>query len=157
MAGPRSVLVATMQTRPVTWFMSRYIDAIDGGLRRVSGGRVSIARLLFPELVLHTVGAKSGKPRENTLLYAEHDGLWHVVGTNFGGDAHPGWTYNLLANPDARAEVGGRSVDVRAEQLSPDEMAVLWPRFDAVYPGYAGYRETVGDRRAIRMFRLVPR
>ena len=109
-------------------------------------------------VVLHSLGAKSGQWRENTLLYATGpNGRWHIVGTNFGGDSHPGWTYNLLANPEARVVIDGEEVPVTAVRLEPDEMALMWPRFDAVYPGYADYRKRIADSREIGMFRLEPR
>ena len=157
MSRARAALVAVLRTRPVTAFLRRWIDTLDRLARRATGGRFSFSRLFFPELVLYSRGARSGLWREHTLLYVEHEGVHHIVGTNFGGDTHPGWTFNLLANPAARTEVAGEHHEVTAEQLTPDEMAELWPRFDEVYPGYAGYREAVGDRRAIRMFRLLPR
>lgn len=146
-----------LRTAPVTWFTSRYMDPIDRFLRRASGGRLSMARLFYPELVLFSLGARSGVWRENTLLHVRDDDARYIVGTNFGGDSHPGWTANLLANPEARAVVDGVERDVTAERLTPDEMAALWPRFDAVYPGYADYRARIGDSREIRMFRLTDR
>lgn len=138
-------------------FNSRFADPIDGFVRRVTGGRVlSLAGWAYDEMVLHSLGAKSGQWRENTLLYAtDEDGTLHVVGTNFGGDTHPGWTWNLLANPAARVTVDGVDRDVEAEQLTADEMEAMWSRFDRVYPGYADYRAKVGDSRPIRMFRLT--
>lgn len=142
----------------VTRFFSHALPPIDKAVRRLTGGRVtSVGDWLFPTLVLRSTGAKSGLPREHTLVYIEDDeGRPVLVGTNFGGENHPAWTYNLLANPGATVEIRDRTHHVTAVPLGPDEQAAHWPRFDAVYPGYASYRERIGDTREIRMFRLDP-
>ena len=36
---------------------------------RLTGGRVQLSGLLLPSLVLHTLGARSGQPRDVTLMY----------------------------------------------------------------------------------------
>ena len=149
--------VSSLMRRPaITRVNSRYINRIDGFVRRVTRGRVSsVSGWFYDECVLHSLGAKSGQWRENTLLYATDDaGVPYVVGTNFGGDSHPAWTHNLLANPGARLVVKGQERPVTAVRLTPEEMAPMWPRFDAVYPGYADYRQRIGDSRQVRMFRL---
>lgn len=156
MSRVKQFVSKVMRTPAVTKFNSRYIDRIDGVVRKLTGGRVSsVSGWFYDELVLHSLGAKSGQWRENTLLYATDDsGTPYVVGTNFGGDSHPAWTFNLLANPGARIGVNGSERRVTAVRLTPEEMAPMWPRFDAVYPGYADYRQRIGDSREIRMFRL---
>jgi deazaflavin-dependent oxidoreductase (nitroreductase family) len=153
----RAVLDVVRRPR-VTRFMSRVLPGMDATVRRVTRGRVtSVAQWFMPSLVLRSTGAKSGLPREHTLVYVT-DGDAHVlVGTNFGGTNHPAWTYNLLAHPDAAIEVDGRTIEVTAEPVPPAEQARLWPAFDAVYAGYASYRERIGDQREIRMFRLRAR
>jgi deazaflavin-dependent oxidoreductase (nitroreductase family) len=42
-----------------------------------------------------------------------------VIAANSGLPTHPGWDFNLKAHPEARVEVEGRTLDVRAEELSP--------------------------------------
>jgi deazaflavin-dependent oxidoreductase (nitroreductase family) len=143
----------------VTRLMSRFLPGLDRAVRRLTRGRItSTAQAFMPTLVLRSVGARSGLEREHTLVYARDDaGVPLLVGTNFGGDTHPAWTFNLLAYPAATIELDGRTERVTAMQVPADEMPALWPRFDAVYPGFASYRERIGDTREIRMFRLVPR
>jgi len=62
-----------------------------------------------------------------------------VVGTNFGQRHHPGWMANLLAHPDASIEVGPEQLSVTGELVDQATWERLWPRFVAVYPGYANY------------------
>ena len=79
-----------------------------------------------------------------------------VVGTNFGQRHHPGWTANLLAHPDASIEVGPERLSVTGELVDEATWERLWPRFVAVYPGYANYLTRCAPRKP-RMFRLRPR
>lgn len=51
-------------------------------------------------------------------------------------------------------EVGDRTLDVRAEELSADEAAAFWPRLLQVAPDYARYPKRTSRR--IRLMRLVP-
>jgi hypothetical protein len=65
----------------------------------VSRGQVQVSGLLVPSLVLHTVGAKSGAPREVPLMYTpDGQGRAIVAGTNFAGERHPAWT-TLITDP----------------------------------------------------------
>lgn len=131
------------------------ITPIDRFLHRVTGGRVTFGGTVAPTLMLTTTGRKSGRPRTTPLVYVDDGDAWIVVGTNFGGESHPGWAWNLLDDPQAVVEVGGERHPAHAERLDPDEMDRYWPRFDELYPGYEDYRRRVD--REIRMFRLEPR
>lgn len=50
-------------------------------------------------LILHTVGRRSGQPRETPLAWFA-DGDDRLVVASGGGSKNPGWHANLLANPD---------------------------------------------------------
>lgn len=107
----------------------------------------------MPLCYLTTVGAQSGLERTVPLLFIEADsGATAVAATNFGTDRHPGWAYNLEANPRATIEIEGRTKQVVARAASDTEKAQLWPRFDGVWPGYEQYREIAP--RDIKMFLL---
>lgn len=77
-----------------------------------------------------------------------------VVAANSGLPSPPGWYFNLTAEPRALVEVGGRKLDVRAEELSADEAAAFWPRVLQVAPDYARYPRRTSRR--IPLIRLVP-
>ena len=117
--------------------------------------RVQLSALLVPSLVLHTVGAKTGVPRDVPLMYTpDGQGRAIVAGTNFAGERHPAWTANLLAHPDAEITVRGRSLSVRASLLSDDERVDAWARIERQWPGYRAYERESG--RTVRLFRLQP-
>lgn len=129
---------------------------VDPRVARIRDGAV-LARLYgLPILMLHTVGAKSGRPRVSPLVFVRDGDDFVVVGTSFGQPRHPGWTANLLTRPEAAVVVGPERVNVTADQADEDAWRRLFPRFVEIYPGYADYL----DRRqglTPRMFLLHPR
>ena len=107
-------------------------------------------RLAFrgaPTLILHTVGRKTGEPRETPLLYLDlGDGRLAVVGSNGGDDRTPAWVLNLAAKPAVEAELrGGTRVPYSAGIADAAERAELWPRLVEMYKSYASY-QTKTDR-----------
>lgn len=93
---------------------------------RLSGGKYSFAGIAagLPTVILTTTGAKSGKPRTVALLGIPHPEGVAVVAANYGGARHPGWYYNLKANPLARVTLEGETWDATARLATPDERGV---------------------------------
>jgi deazaflavin-dependent oxidoreductase (nitroreductase family) len=77
-----------------------------------------------------------------------------VVAANSGLPSPPGWYFNLTTDPFVWVEVGERTLQARAEELSAEEEAVFWPRVLQVAPDYARYPRRTSRR--IPMVRLVP-
>lgn len=79
-----------------------------------SGGRIGHRLAGTRNLLLHTVGAKTGQARTNALTYAS-DGRNYVIVASMGGAPRsPGWYFNLKAQPDAEIQVGTKPVPVIA-------------------------------------------
>ena len=136
-------------------FGSRIAPPLDRFLHRVSGGRLHVAESFLPTLLLTTTGRRSGEPRRQPLAYVELDGVPYVVGTNWGGERHPAWTYNLQADPSGTVERHGTSTRIHARQVEEDEeFQRAWARFVAIWPAYETYLERT-DRHP-RMFALEP-
>ena len=76
-----------------------------------------------------------------------------VVAANSGLPAHPGWYFNLKADPHADVEVEGATVHVRAEELSAEDAAALWPRVLQIAPDYGRYLKRTD--RVIPLLRLT--
>jgi deazaflavin-dependent oxidoreductase (nitroreductase family) len=109
--------------------------------------------MVIPTLLLETVGARSGQPRRNGVIYF-HDGNRVILAaSNAGRPAHPAWFYNARANPDVR--LNGRPC--LAEVVEDDaERARLWGLADRVFPPFATYRETAArSGRTIPILRLT--
>jgi len=121
-------------------------------LRRTRGQAVRLWRRRA--LVLTTTGRRSGQPRTVVVQYFTDGGDLVVVAANSGMPTHPAWYLNLTDHPKATVDVEGRTVRVRAEEMSPAEADAWWPRVLATAPDYARYRART-DRR-IPLLRLVP-
>lgn len=153
--GVRSVVARFSRSA----FFRRYGPAIMPPLERaiaaLTRGRVQMSGLLVPSLVLVTTGAKSGLERQTPLMYCpEPGGRMLVTGSNFAREAHPAWTANLLADPDAAVRLRGRTVAVRAELIDDDERESVWRYIEMQWPGYRDYERAAG--RDLRIFRLTP-
>jgi deazaflavin-dependent oxidoreductase (nitroreductase family) len=77
-----------------------------------------------------------------------------VVASQGGAPQHPGWYFNLVANPTAEVQVGRRRFPVTARTVSAEEKAALWPRLLAIYPPYDDYQRRT--TRSIPVMRLSP-
>jgi deazaflavin-dependent oxidoreductase (nitroreductase family) len=122
-------------------------------LFRVSGGRLKLSAPMIPSLMLFTVGAKTGLRRETPLMcFPQSDGTWFIAGSNFGYEAHPAWSFNLIANPAASIHYRNELIAVTATLLTPEETENVWPVLDEQWPGYRDYELTA--KRGIRVFRL---
>ena len=146
---------------PYPWFtvfVDRVVTPTERLLYRVSGGKVAVAHLggraAVPELMLITRGRKSGLERRAPLLYLEDDGRIFVVASNFGRERHPGWSANLLTEPDAEVIVRGERQRVRARRAHADDLERMWPLMLEIWPAWATYR-TRTDRE-FRAFYLDP-
>jgi deazaflavin-dependent oxidoreductase (nitroreductase family) len=105
-------------------------------------------------LLLTTRGRRSGRERTVVLQFFRDADDMILAAANDGGASHPGWYFNLVADPAARVEVMGRTVAVRAEELSPDEAAAWWKRILVRAPSYERYARATSRR--IPIVRLIP-
>jgi deazaflavin-dependent oxidoreductase (nitroreductase family) len=124
-----------------------------------SGGWIG-HRLPFapPNLLLHSVGAKTGKPRVNTLTYATDAGNYLIVASNGGTNRYPGWYHNLKAQPDVEINVGPKRFPVTARIVLPadPDYARLWQLTNTNNADrYAAYQEKT--ERPIAVIELSPR
>lgn len=151
----RSIVAPLTRTRVFRWAAPTVLPVLERIVTALSGGHAQLSGLLVPSLVLHSTGAKTGAQRDTELMYTP-DGRGNaiVAGTSFARDAHPAWSYNLLANPDAAITVHGRRMPVRAEVIGATEREEAWRLIEAQWPGYRGYERDSG--RTVRLFRLRP-
>lgn len=105
------------------------------------GGRFEGA----PMLLLHTIGAKSGEPRVNPMVYQDLDGSYAVFASFAGSPKHPAWYHNLVAHPDVEIEVGTRKLRATARVLEGAQREPIWEKQKVAMPGFAEY-ESKTDR-----------
>ena len=93
-----------------------------------TNGWIGHRTLGIPSLLLHTVGAKTGKARTTSLTYARDGANYLVVASKSGDPKAPGWYHNLKANPNVEINVGPKRFGVTAKPVLPDdpEYARLW-------------------------------
>lgn len=94
-----------------------------------------------PILLLHHTGARTGTERVSPLMVQDLDGRgWAVFASKGGADSHPDWFYNLSANPEARVELGDRTVDVVARVVDDAaERSAIWEPWKRRFPQFADY------------------
>lgn len=139
-----------------TWMIKHVAAPLDPFVFRVSGGRfTTLGPVVIPQLLLTTTGRKSGQPREAQLVYTEVDGAVHIVASNFGGERHPAWSYNLMAEPRAEMQLAKKKEPVQAELLSDEAKEAVWDKLVANIPNYSKYRSQTD--RNIKVYRLTPR
>lgn len=95
-------------------------------------------------LLLHTVGAKSGKERVNPLVTFEDDGRLVVVASKGGATSHPDWYYNILANPVIEVEYGTEKFKARASETEEPERTELYERMEDELASFKDYKKTAG-------------
>ena len=116
---------------------------------RANHGRVGGQFEGAPLVILHTVGARSGKPWTNIMMY-----LADVFASKAGADDNPAWYWNLKANPDARIEVGDDIFDVHATELEGAERDEKYALQAEGYSGFADYERKTS--RTIPVVALAP-
>ncbi|MEV7425005.1 MULTISPECIES: nitroreductase family deazaflavin-dependent oxidoreductase [unclassified Streptomyces] len=130
-------------------FNARTIEEFRANHGQVGGGFAGA-----PLLLLHTVGARSGLPRLNPMMYMADQGRYLVFASKAGSDHNPDWYHNLLAHPGARIEVGDETRTVRAVELHGAERDTAFAEQARRYPGFAGYQSKT--ERVIPVVALVP-
>lgn len=121
---------------------------------RANHGRVGGPFEGAPLLLLHTVGARTGTPRVNPMMYLDDHGRYLVFASKAGADTNPDWYHNLLAHPDTSIEVGDRTLEVHAVELQGAERDRLFNQQASLYPGFEGYQRKTN--RIIPVVALIP-
>ena len=128
------------------------------GVRQLSAvPRRRLPRRRLPSLLLHTVGAKTGKARTTSLTYARDNTDYLVVASNGGSPRSPGWYHNLKADPDIEINVGPKRFAVTAQPVLPGDpdRERLWKIVTKYNKSYNEYQKKT--RRPIPIVRLTPK
>ena len=102
------------------------------------GGRFENATIVL----LHTIGAKTGKERVVPLVAQPLDGGRYAIFASHGGSpTHPDWYHNLCANPQVTFEVGTRTVHATARVAKDEERERIWSTQKRDRPYFADYEK----------------
>jgi deazaflavin-dependent oxidoreductase (nitroreductase family) len=131
-------------------FNTRIIEEFRANAGRVGGPFEGTTLLL-----LHTDGARSGTHHTTPVVYLQDGGRYVIVASKAGAPRHPGWYHNLKAHPDLHVEVGDRTIDVTAEELSGDERQRLYDTIVELMPQFGEYQANTS--RVIPIIALTPK
>jgi deazaflavin-dependent oxidoreductase (nitroreductase family) len=94
-------------------------------------------------LLLHTIGAKSGQPRINPLVYVtDNSDRFVIIASKGGDDSNPDWYYNLLANPTVKVELGDQQFQAQATAVTEEpERSRLYAKMVEHRSGFADYEQ----------------
>ena len=133
---------------PMSLLPARMIPRLDRGVFRLTRGRTTLSAWLsgLPIVMLTTTGARSGQPRTLPILGLPDGDRLVVIASNFGRQQHPGWYYNLRANPLVLVSWKGSTVEMRARELTGDERGRYLTRSHATYPWWEQYHHRAAPR-----------
>ncbi|MFC4944607.1 nitroreductase family deazaflavin-dependent oxidoreductase [Pseudonocardia sp. GCM10023141] len=134
------------------WMQHRMNARMNAKVRRDKGTFMGM-----DVLILHTVGRRSGQPRESPLAWFPDGANARLIIASGGGEIHPDWHANLTASPDqVSIELPGRAaVAVTPQVLSGAEREQAWQRISAAQPRIAKYQDK--SDREYPIVRLTPR
>ncbi|MFJ2955192.1 nitroreductase family deazaflavin-dependent oxidoreductase [Streptomyces sp. NBC_00669] len=108
-----------------------------------------------PCLLIDYLGRRSGVWHRTVLIYGRDGEDYLIVASKGGSDEHPVWFLSVRDNPEVHLRVGTERFAARAEVLSPQEKARVWPHLVEVYPPYQEYQEkTERDIPVVRLRRV---
>lgn len=91
-------------------------------------------------LILHTVGAKSGKEHINPVVYIKDGDRLVIIASKGGAPTNPDWYHNILAHPLVTVEVGTEQFQAQAAIAPEPERTRLFNKMVEVMPGFAEYQ-----------------
>ena len=121
-------------------FNTKIIEEFRSNAGKVGGGFEGA-----PMLVLTTTGAKSGKTRENPMMYLAEGDRIYVFASKAGAPTNPDWYRNLVAHPEVTVELGTERFGAVAAPVDRAERDRIYAEQASRYPGFAEY-EAKTDR-----------
>jgi deazaflavin-dependent oxidoreductase (nitroreductase family) len=113
---------------------------------RANGGNAGGMFEGMPLVLVHNVGAKSGKEYVTPLVYLADGDDVVIFASKGGAPENPGWYHNLKAEPNVSIEVGDQKLDALATEATGDERDRLYSAQEAAQPQFAEYA-TKTDRK----------
>jgi deazaflavin-dependent oxidoreductase (nitroreductase family) len=107
---------------------------------RTSGGTAGGVFTGKPLVLVHHIGAKSGKARVSPLVPLLEDGRIFVFASKGGSDSNPDWYGNLVANPNVTVELGTQTFPATARTLEGEDRDEIYAKQSAVEPQFGEYQ-----------------
>jgi deazaflavin-dependent oxidoreductase (nitroreductase family) len=106
---------------------------------RANGGKVGGFFEGASLLILHTKGAKTGRPQTVVLNHLPDGERFVVFGTKGGAPEDPDWVRNVLADPSPTVDTGTETIAVRAAEITGPERDELYARQVELRPVFGEY------------------
>jgi deazaflavin-dependent oxidoreductase (nitroreductase family) len=108
---------------------------------RANGGVLDGLFAGIPLLLLHHTGARSGAAHISPLAYLPDGDRWIIWAANGGRPNHPGWYFNLRANPSVKIEIGTATHHVTARIIEGDDREALCERVRAANEHFGNFEK----------------
>lgn len=108
-----------------------------------------------PMLLLHTIGAKSGREHIVPMRAMPDGDRLYVFASAHGSARNPDWYHNIVANLDITIEKGTETIPVHATEVHGAERDTIFARHKARFSVFAEYERKLA--RTIPVLRLERR
>jgi deazaflavin-dependent oxidoreductase (nitroreductase family) len=108
---------------------------------RANGGKAGGIFEGKPLLLVHNVGAKSGRQFVTPLVYLADGDRYAIFASKGGAPNNPGWYHNLKAGPNVSIEVGTETLAAVAEEATGEERDRLYAIQEEQQPQFAEYAQ----------------
>jgi deazaflavin-dependent oxidoreductase (nitroreductase family) len=105
-----------------------------------SQGRIGQTFAGAPCCMVMMTGCKTGKRRMFPLIYIPNGEEVILIASQGGMDKHPGWYYNLKADPKVEVIAEGKTRRMIARRADDAEKAERWPVAVAIYKDFDQYQ-----------------
>ena len=92
-------------------------------------------------LILHTIGAKSGKKHINPVACITDGNRFVIIASKGGAPTNPDWSFNIVANPQVEVEVDTEKFAARASAAAEPERTRLFGKMVEMMPAFAEYQK----------------
>lgn len=91
-------------------------------------------------LLLHTIGAKTGREHVNPVAYVRDGERFVIVASKGGAPTNPDWFHNILGNPRVTIDLGDEQFTAMTTVAGEPERTRLYEKMVAMMPVFAEYR-----------------
>lgn len=129
---------------------------LEAPLIKATRGRLKLS-LNLPMVVLTSIGARTGKPRDVPLAYFTDGDDVILIASNYGGTTHPAWYHNLRAHPECQLHIGPHGGSFMAtEAVGADRERLYELAADRLNRVFVLHDKRSGEARTIPVMRLTP-
>lgn len=136
----RSISERVLRSRAMAWTILKIFTPIDNLMLKASTGRYSLLQGVIPNLLLTTIGAKSGLPRTVPLVFMREGDRIVLIASNGGEPKHPAWYHNITANPQVIVAYAGQTKSYLAKEAAGAERERLWQKAVELASNYDAYQ-----------------